>query len=95
MQQWQYEEIADIFGTDLAIAEWNEPFYPYYPLSRMPDDLKVVILTRAMIRERIYQQVIKEVLRLEQKYKNKRIKQSTLYEKAINIVIEKNQITIE
>jgi hypothetical protein len=45
-------------------------------------------LTNFIIREEVYQQVIKEVLRLEKKYANKRIKKSTIYEKAINIIKE-------
>ena len=54
----------------------------------MTDEYKVIALTNFVIREEVYQQVIKEVLRLEKKYKNKRIKQSTIYEKAINIIKE-------
>jgi hypothetical protein len=41
-----------------------------------------------MIREEIYQQTLREVLRLEKKYANKRIKKSTIYEKAINTIKE-------
>ena len=53
----------------------------------MPDDLKVIILTNYMIKEGIYQQCIREVIRMEKKYKNKRINKSTIYEKALDNVL--------
>jgi hypothetical protein len=53
----------------------------------MPDDLKVAILTNYMIKEGIYQQCIREVIRMEAKYKNKRINKSTIYEKALDNVL--------
>jgi hypothetical protein len=95
LRQDTYQRLADTFGTGLAVAEWTEPFYPYYPVSKMPDDLKVIALTRFIIANGIYQPVIREVIRLENKYKNKRIKRSTIYEKAIDIIVEQNQIIIE
>ena len=89
IRQETYIRIANTFGTGLAKAEWEGNFYPYYTnVRKMPDELKVIALTNFVIREEVYQQVIREVLRLETKYKNKRIKQSTIYEKAINIIKE-------
>lgn len=84
-----YQRIADTFGTGLGVAEWEGNFYPYYTnIRKMPDEMKVLALTNFIIREEIYQQVIKEVLRLESKYRNKRINKSTIYEKAISIIKE-------
>ena len=53
----------------------------------MPDELKVIILTNYMIKEGIYQQCIREVIRMEAKYKNKRINKSTIYEKSLDNVL--------
>jgi hypothetical protein len=92
IRQEQYHQLADDYGANIGIAEWSEPFYPYYPISKMPDDLKVALLTKVIIKEGIYQIVIREVMRLEAKYKNKRIKKSTLYEKALNNLVEQNKI---
>jgi hypothetical protein len=92
IRQEQYHQLADDYGANIGIAEWSEPFYPYYPISKMPDDLKVALLTKVIINEGIYPIVIREVMRLEAKYKNKRINKSTLYEKALNNLIEQNQI---
>lgn len=84
-----YQRIADTFGTGLGVAEWEGNFYPYYTnIRKMPDEYKVIALTNFIIREEIYQQTITEVLRLETKYRNKRIKKSTIYEKAINTIKE-------
>jgi hypothetical protein len=89
IRQETYQRIADTFGTGLGVAEWEGNFYPYYSnIKKMPDEYKVIALTNFIIREEVYQQVIREVLRLETKYKNKRIKQSTIYEKAINNIKE-------
>ena len=89
LNQKHYHNIADTFGTGVGIAEWEGDFYPYYSnIRKMPDEYKVIALTNFMIREEIYQQTLREVLRLEKKYRNKRIKQSTIYEKAINIIKE-------
>jgi hypothetical protein len=90
-----YHRIANEFGTGVGIAEWEGDFYPHYTnLRKIPDEFKVVILTNLMIREGIYQQVIREVIRLENKYANKRIKKSTLYEKAINNIVERDSIIL-
>lgn len=84
-----YYKIANDFATGVGVAEWEGNLYPYYSnIRKMPDELKVIALTNYMIREEIYQQTITEVLRLETKYRNKRIKKSTIYEKAINTIKE-------
>jgi hypothetical protein len=89
LKQQHYHNIADTFGTGVGIAEWEGDFYPYYSnIRKMPDEYKVIALTNFMIRQEIYQQTIKEVLRLKTKYGNKRIKESTIYEKAINTIKE-------
>ena len=86
-----YHRIANEFGTGVGVAEWSGTFYPHYTnVSKMPDEMKVIALTNFMIREEVYQPVIREVIRLEGKYKNKRIKKSTIYEKAINNIIDKD-----
>lgn len=91
-----YYRLAHEYGCTMGIMEWSEPLYGYHTnIRKMPDDLKVIILTQWIIKEGIYQQVQRELIRLETKYKNKRIKQSTLYEKCIDIITEKNNITIE
>lgn len=91
-----YHRLANEFGTGIGIAEWSEPLYGYHSnIAKIPDDLKVVILTQWIIKQNIYQQVHRELHRLQNKYKNKRIKESTLYEKAIDIIVEKYQIPIE
>ena len=78
IRQETYHRIAEEFGTDLGIAEWEGEFYPHYTnVAKIPDEMKVNVLTNLIIREGIYQQVIREVIRLETKYKNKRIKKST------------------
>jgi len=96
LRQEHYQRIADEFGTGLGVAEWNEPFYGYHKsIRKMPDDIKIALLTGWIIKQNIYQQVHRELYRLENKYKNRRIKELTLYEKAIDIVAERNGITIE
>ena len=95
IRQETYQRIADTFGTGLGVAEWEGEFYPRYSnLRKIPDEFKVVILTNLIIREEIYQPVIREVYRLETKYKNKRIKRSTLYEKAINNIVERDNLIL-
>lgn len=90
-----YHRMAEEFQVNVGIAEWTEPFYPQYTnIQKMPDDFKVAILTRLIIREGIYQPVIREVIKLEKKYENKRIKSSTIYEKAINKVVERDGIIL-
>ena len=87
-----YQRLADTFGTGMGIAEVTGPVNGVYPnIKSIPDEVRVNILTNFIIREEIYQQVIREVLRLEKKYKNKRINKSTMYEKAIN-TIKENQL---
>jgi hypothetical protein len=93
IRQETYQRIAEEFGANIGIAEWSEPFYPYYTnIAKMPDELKVALLTKAIIKDDIYQIVIREIIRLETKYKNKRINKSTIYEKALNNLIEQNKI---
>jgi hypothetical protein len=93
IRQETYQALADTFGTGLGVAEWEGNFYPHYTnIAKMPDEMKVIALTNFVIREEVYQQVIREVLRLETKYKNKRIKQSTIYEKSINNIIKESQL---
>lgn len=95
IRQETYHRIANEFGTGIGIAEWEGDFYPRYTnVAKIPDGMKVVILTNLIIREEIYQPVIREVIRLEKKYANKRIKKSTLYEKAINNIVERDSIIL-
>ena len=89
IRQETYIRIANEFGTGVGMAEWEGDFYPTYPtIKSIPDEYKVIILTNHIIKHNIYQQVIKEVIRLEKKYGKKRIKKSTIYEKSINNIIE-------
>lgn len=84
-----YHKIANEFGTGVGIAEWEGDFYPHYTnISKMPDEMKVIILTNLIIKEGIYQQVHRELYRLKNKIGKRRIKESTLYEKAINNIME-------
>jgi hypothetical protein len=93
IRQETYERLADTFGTGMGIAEWEGDFYPYYSnIRKMPDEFKVILLTKVIINEGIYHIVIREIIRLETKYKNKRINKSTIYEKALNNLIEQNKI---
>ena len=86
-----YHKIANTFGTGVGIAEWVGDFYPHYSnLKDIPDEMKVVILTNHIISEEIYQQVHRELYRLRKKIGKRRIKESTLYEKAINNVMGYN-----
>jgi hypothetical protein len=88
LRQEQYDNLSKEFQTDIGIAEWENPFYGYHTnVRKIPDNVKVAILTNHIIKEGIYQQVIREVIRMEKKYKNKRINMSTIYEKAINNII--------
>ena len=83
-----YYKIANEFATGIGVAEWDGSIYENYTnIRKIPDEMKVIVLTNYMIRQNIYQQVIKEVLRLEVKYKNKRINKSTIYEKALDMVM--------
>ena len=98
LSQRQYHQLAEEYKTDIAIAEWNGG--PIYELRtrdvrKIPDDLKVMILTTHIIKEGIYQPVQRELYRLRNKYGKRNIKESTLYEKAITNVVEKYQISIE
>lgn len=88
LRQEHYNNLSEEFKTDIGVAEWESPFYGYHTnVRKIPDTIKVAILTNYMIKEGIYQKGIREVIRLESKYKNKRINTSTIYEKAINNVI--------
>jgi len=83
-----YQRIAEEFATGLGVAEWDGSIYENYTnIRKIPDEMKVIVLTNYMIRQNIYQQVIREVLILEKKYKNKRINKSTIYEKALDMVM--------
>jgi len=83
-----YQRIAEEFATGLGVAEWDGSIYENYTnIRKIPDEMKVIVLTNYMIRQNIYQQVIREVLTLEKKYKNKRINKSTIYEKALDMVM--------
>jgi hypothetical protein len=89
LREEHYNKIANEFGTNVGIAEWEGDFYPYYTnVKKMPDEYKVIALTNFIIRQDVYQQVRREVIRLEKKYGNKRINRSTIYEKAINNIME-------
>ena len=95
IRQETYHRIANEFAVGVGIAEWEGEFYPRYTnVAKIPDEFKVAILTNLIIREEIYQPVIREVIRLETKYKNKRIKRSTLYEKAINNIVERDNLIL-
>jgi hypothetical protein len=88
-----YHRIANEFAVGVGVAEWSGNFYPHYTnIRKMPDEMKVIALTNFMIREGIYQQVIREVIRLETKYGKRNIKRSTIYEKAITNVTEGSDI---
>ena len=90
-----YHKFAEDFGTGIGIAEWTEPIYGYHTnVRKMPDELKVALLTQFIIGQNIYQQVIREVIRLEEKYNNKRINKSTIYEKAIDKVVERDNLIL-
>lgn len=98
LSQRQYDKLSEEYQTDIAIAEWNGG--PIYELRtrdvrKIPDDFKVMILTNFIIRNNIYQPVHRELYRLRNKYGKRNIKESTLYEKAINNVVEQYQIDIE
>ena len=83
-----YQRIGEEFGTGIGVAEWEGTIYESYTnIRKLPDEMKVIALTKHIIAEGIYQQVIREVIRLEVKYKNKRINKSTIYEKALDMVI--------
>ncbi len=95
LKQQHYEDMAEEFSANIGIAEWSEPFYGHHSsVRKMPDSLKVILLTNLIIKEGIYQQVIREVIRLEEKYKRKRINESTIYEKAINNIVERDSIIL-
>jgi hypothetical protein len=90
-----YQRLADEFCTGLGRAEWEGNFYPHYTnVAKIPDEMRVVILTNLIINKGIYQQVIREVIRLETKYKNKRINKCTIYEKSINNIVERDGIIL-
>ena len=83
-----YQRIAEEFGTGIGVAEWDGTIYESYTsIRKLPDEMKVIALTKHIIAKGIYQQVIREVLRLETKYKNKRINKSSIYEKALDMVM--------
>jgi hypothetical protein len=95
LREETYHRIANEYGVGVGIAEWSGDFYPHYSnLKKMPDDFKVIILTNLIIREGIYQQVQRELWRLRNKIGRRRIKESTLYEKAINNVVEETGIVL-
>ena len=95
LRQEHYNNLSEEFKTDIGIAEWTEPLYGYHTnVRKMPDELKVAILTKWVIREGVYQQVIREVIRLKAKYKNKRINETTIYEKAIDNVVERDNLIL-
>jgi hypothetical protein len=88
-----YHRIANEFAVGVGVAEWEGAFYPHYTnIRKMPDEMKVIALTNFMIREGMYQLVIREVMRLEKKYVNRNIKRSTIYEKAITNVTQCDDI---
>ena len=88
IRQETYYKIANEFATGVGVAEWDGSIYENYTnIRKMPDEMKVIVLTNYMIQQNIYQQVIREVLILEKKYKNKRINKSTIYEKALDMVM--------
>jgi hypothetical protein len=94
LKQQHYDTLAIEFQTDMGIMEWDGgSVYPHYPnITKMPDEFKVILLTKVVVNEGIYQKVIKEVMRLESKYGKRNIKKSTLYEKALNNLMEQNEI---
>ena len=93
LRQEHYDKLAEDFQSNIGIAEWEEPIYGNWPnINKMPDDLKVALLTKVIIKEGIYRIVIREVMRLETKYGKRNIKKSTLYEKALNNLFEQNKI---
>jgi len=88
IRQETYQRIAEEFGTGIGVAEWDGTIYESYTsIRKLPDEMKVIVLTNHIIKKGIYQQVIREVIKLEKKYKNKRINKSTIYEKALDMVM--------
>jgi len=88
IRQETYQRIAEEFGTGIGVADWDGTIYESYTnIRKIPDEMRVVILTNHIIKKGIYQQVIREVIKLEKKYKNKRINKSTIYEKALDMVM--------
>lgn len=88
-----YHRIAEEFAVGVGVAEWSGNFYPHYTnIRKMPDEMKVIALTNFMIREGMYQQVHRELYRLRKKIGKRNIKESTLYEKAINNVTQGSDI---
>lgn len=84
-----YKEISDYFAVDVGIAEWEGGglVYPTYErVKDIPEDMKIVALTNFIIEHNIYQPVHRELYRLRLKIGKRRIKESTLYEKAIDNV---------
>jgi hypothetical protein len=93
LREEQYIKIAETFGTGVGIAEWSGDFYPHYTnVGKIPDEYKVIILTNLMIKENIYQKAHREIYRLKKKIGKRRIKESTIYEKALNNLMEQNEI---
>jgi hypothetical protein len=83
----QYERIASEFKADIGIAEWSHPFYPQYQrVKDIPEEMKVIALTNFIIEEGIYHQVHRELYKLRMNIGKRRIKESTLYRKAIDKV---------
>jgi len=88
IRQETYQRIAEEFGTGIGVADWDGTIYESYTnIRKLPDEMKVIVLTNHIIKKGIYQQVIREVIKLEKKYKNKRINKSTIYEKALDMVM--------
>jgi len=91
LREEQYLKLADEFQAAVGIAESNVPFYDTeisMNIKKIPDSLKVSLLTGWIIKHNEYQKVIREVLRLKSKYGKRNIKESTIYEKAINNVTD-------
>lgn len=87
IRQEVYLRLANEFGVGIGIAEWEHPFYPQYErVKDIPEEMKVIALTNFIIEQEIYQQVQRELYRLRIKIGKRRIKESTLYHKAIDIV---------
>lgn len=89
LKEYQYHKLAEEYQTNVGVMEWEgNSIYPYYPnVRKMPDEFKVIVLTNHIIKEGLYQQMIREVIRLEAKYGKRNIKKSTIYEKAIDNII--------
>lgn len=88
LKEKYYHKLAEEYKCNIGICEWDGKLYPHYKtIKSIPEEMKVIVLIQHMVREGIYPQCMKEVLRIEKKYGKRRINKSTIYEKVINTII--------